>query len=304
MPRTARIKNCNSIYHVMCRSISEITLFRDKKDKYKYLEILKKYQDIFSFKIYCYCLMDTHCHIAIDVNGADISKIFHSVNQSYAHYFNKKYNRHGHVFQDRFKSKIINKESYLINLSGYIHANPLSIKKYKNSIESYPFSSLGVYLGIHEDNLNLINTEFIMSYFSQRKADAKRLYLEFVKIFTENNVDTSIEFEDESTEYTSNRTILTRDYSVEKIIEFITQKTHSSENTLKMKNSSKSTHSRALFIFLMRSLCNYKYKDICGIIGNLTESRVSALCVFGMNLSNHDPKYNNLINEFIGNSVA
>lgn len=304
MPRTARIKNYNSIFHVMCRSISEVTLFRDKKDKYRYLEILKKYQAMFSFKIYCYCLMDSHCHIAIDVNGADISKIFHGVNQSYAHYFNKKYNRHGHVFQDRFKSKIINKDSYLINLSGYIHANPLSIKKYRNSAEGYPFSSLGIYLGIHKDNLNLINSEFIMSYFSDKKVDSKKLYLEFVKNYTKNNIDPSIKFEDEPTEYASNRTILARDCSVEKIIDFITSKTKLPKNMLKMKNCSRSTHTRALFVFLTRNLCNYKYKEICNIIGNLTESRVSALCVLGINLSIYDPKYSNIIDEFINNSAA
>jgi len=304
MPRTARIKNNNSIYHIMCRSISEVTLFRDKKDKYKYLEILKRYQTMFSFKIYCYCLMNTHCHIAIDVNGSDISKIFHGINQSYAYYYNKKYNRHGHVFQDRFKSKIINKDSYLINLTGYIHANPLSIKKYRNSVESYPFSSLGIYLGIHDDSFNLISTEYVMSYFSPKKSDAEMLYLEFVKKCTDNNVASSIEFKDEPTEYTSNRTILSRNYSVDKIIKFIITRTNSSENMLKMKNCSSSTHVRALFVFFMRNLCNYKYKDICSLIGNLTESRVSSLCVLGMNLSNYDPKYNNLIDEFISNSAA
>jgi len=304
MPRTARIKSCNSIYHIMCRSISEVILFRDNKDKNKYLQLVKKYQDIFAFKVYCYCLMNTHCHIAIDANGADISKIFHGINQSYAHYFNKKYNRHGHVFQDRFKSKIVDKDSYLLVLSGYIHCNPISIKKYKNCIEKYQFSSLGVYLGIQEDNLNLIDKEFIMSHFSEKKIKAEKLYLEFVKNCEKNSISADIEFKDENTEYTSCRSILPRDHSIEKIIEFVVNKTCSSENMLKMKNCCSATEARALFVFLMRSLCNYSYKDICNIIGNLTESRVSSLCVLGMNLTKYKENYHNLIYEFINNPAA
>ncbi|WP_243108607.1 transposase [Clostridium rectalis] len=92
--------------------------------------------------------MNNHAHFIIDSNGADISRIMHSLDFRYAINYNNKYHRHGHLFQDRFKSKIINNENYLIKASAYIHRNPVDIKKYANSPEKYNYSSLGVYLGI------------------------------------------------------------------------------------------------------------------------------------------------------------
>ena len=82
MPRVARVKHENGIYHIMVRSISDIPLFRDSADKDKYLQLIKKYQGIYLFKVYAYCLMTTHGHMAIDCCGADISKIMKSINQS------------------------------------------------------------------------------------------------------------------------------------------------------------------------------------------------------------------------------
>ena len=84
MPRIARIKKLEGIYHIMVRSISDVSLFKDSKDKDIYLLLIKKYQKIYLFKVYAYCLMQTHGHIAIDCCGADISKIMKSINQCYA----------------------------------------------------------------------------------------------------------------------------------------------------------------------------------------------------------------------------
>jgi len=89
MPREAREKSPNSMFHIMSRSISEVDLFRDNDDKNKYLSFLKRYKETFAIKVYAYCLMDNHSHLVIDVNGADISKVFHGVNLRYAIYYNK-----------------------------------------------------------------------------------------------------------------------------------------------------------------------------------------------------------------------
>jgi REP element-mobilizing transposase RayT len=104
----------------MVRSISDVPLFRDDNDKDKYLLFIQKYQKKLGFKVYAYCLMTTHGHLIIDANGADISKVMHGINQCYAQYFNFRHKRHGHVFQDRFKSKVVDSEEYLFTLSAYI----------------------------------------------------------------------------------------------------------------------------------------------------------------------------------------
>ena len=97
MPRPFRLKNGESIYHVMCKSITEVNLFKDSEDKKKYLSLIKKYKTL-----YGYCLMDNHLHLIIDANGSDISKVMHGINFSYAMYFNKKHEMGGHLFRDRF----------------------------------------------------------------------------------------------------------------------------------------------------------------------------------------------------------
>ena len=160
MPRTARIKDENSIYHIMVRSISELDLFKEDEDKLKYLELIKRYQLKYMFKLYAYCLMDNHGHLLIDVNGGDISRIMHSINFCYAQYYNRKYKRHGHVFQDRFKSKIVKDEKYLIMLSAYIHNNPSDIKKFKYRVEEYRFCSLKDYIN-KENEFEILDKSFL-----------------------------------------------------------------------------------------------------------------------------------------------
>ncbi len=83
MPRRAREKNAESIYHVMCRSVSEYQLFRDEEDKTYYLGLLKRYIDRYKCRIYAYCLMDSHLHLQLDPRGFDISRFMHSANVAY-----------------------------------------------------------------------------------------------------------------------------------------------------------------------------------------------------------------------------
>lgn len=301
MPRTARKKSADAMYHVMSRSISEVDLFRDNEDKDKYLSILKHYKTIFEFRVYSYCLMDNHSHLLIDVNGADISKIFHGVNLRYAIYFNKKYKRHGHLFQDRFKSKIIDSNSYFVKLSAYIHINPYSIVQYKSSVEKYEYSSLGIYLGIRADKFELVEIGYLLSIYSRRRVKAVKLYLDYLEKCGDDKIETELEFKDEETRYRyiNERKILFRDCSVAKITEFLKHKMNTSEAGFMMKNYSKAVEQRAIFSLFLKCFCNYKNKDICRAIGNLSESRVSMLCSLGLELTRDKPEYQGLVSEFI-----
>jgi Transposase and inactivated derivatives len=175
MPRCARVKGSNYTYHIISRSISEVNLFRDDEDKNKYIELLKKYKVIFNFSIYAYCIMDTHVHLLIYSNGADISKIMHGINQSYSQYYNRKYSRHGHLFQERFKSIVVDNSRYLFVLSLYIHKNPKSLKNLK-SISDYEFSSLSVYLGLKSDRHNLVNSKTVLQRLSKKITRAQERY--------------------------------------------------------------------------------------------------------------------------------
>jgi putative transposase len=288
----------------MCRSISEVPLFKDDDDKKTYLARMKKYQKLYEFKVYGYCLMDTHCHFIIDINGSDISRVMHAINFSYAIYFNKRHKRHGHLFQDRFKSKMVNNDEYLLTLSAYIHNNPIDISQYENCPEEYSFSTLAVYLGLRSDPFELVDTKFVMSFFSENTTKARENYISLVYKCNTKEFKEEYEFENEGTEYRSGRTILVRDADPDKIIEFIAAKLEVSEEDIKMKNSRGVVEAKALLVVLMRSLCNFTCTAICSKLGNITQSRVSKLSSRGIELVSKDEKYRGIVREFLESYAA
>ncbi|BDR66787.1 hypothetical protein K144316041_09840 [Clostridium tetani] len=299
MPRIRRQKSENAIYHIMIRSITEVPLFKKHEDKIRYLNKMREYQKIYKFKVYAYCLMNNHGHFIIDSNGADISKIMHGLNFSYAVTFNLIHKRKGHLFQDRFKSKIVDTQRYLIMLSAYIHNNPLDIRGYEKCPEKYKYSSLKVYLGIEKDDTGLLDEGFIIQFFSNNVKEARENYAKLVYICNDEKIKKELEFEDEKTEYRSERKVIVRNFNPQEIIKFISKETGINEIMFYIKNNKKSKIAKALAALLMRSLCDYRCRDICRILGNITQSRVSKLCSIGVQLISTEDKYKNLINKFI-----
>jgi putative transposase len=298
MPRTAREKSPDSMYHIMSRSISELDLFRDDEDKKRYMKIVRRYKGKYKIKIYAYCLMDNHSHLMIDANGADISKVMHGINLSYARYYNKKYKRYGHLFQDRFKSKVIKNNGYSVRLSAYIHKNPYSMEEYKNRIEQYEYSSLGIYMGIRRDVMKILDKGYLLGMFSSIKADAVKLYFEYMRNYSDESMSRDAEFMDEGTEYVSTRSILYRDCSVEKVEKFLKERINATKGVLMMRNSSKTVEQRAIFALFLSCFCNFSNRAICKVIGNISQSRVSMLCAQGLDLVREKTEYVGLMDEF------
>ncbi|SNV81203.1 transposase IS200-family protein [Clostridium cochlearium] len=299
MPRTRRQKSEDAIYHVMIRSITEVPLFEKHEDKIRYLNKMREYQKQYGFKVYAYCLMTNHGHFIIDSNGADISKIMHGLNFSYAINFNKINKRRGPLFQDRFKSKIVDTQRYLITLSAYIHNNVLDITGYEKCPEKYKYSSLKVYLGLEKDATGLLDEAFIMQYFSNNVKEARENYAKLVYICDDEKIKNELEFQDEETEYRSDRTIIVRDFEPDEILKFIEKETGIDKIMCHVKNNKNSKIVKALASLLMRSLCNYRCKDICKVLGNIAQSTVSRLCSIGVELISTEDKYKNIINKFI-----
>lgn len=140
MPRHARTLSPSGIYHAISRGINKTIIFEEPGDYSMFLEIVKKCKEAIGFKVLAYCLMNNHYHIVIDIpdNRPDI--IFKKINTSYACYFNSKYERTGHLFQDRFHSEPILNEIQLIRTIAYIHRNPVKAG-ICTKIEDYMFSS-------------------------------------------------------------------------------------------------------------------------------------------------------------------
>lgn len=304
MPRLPREKTKESIFHVMVRSIKEVPLFREDKDKEEYMNLLRGYQKIYGFKVYAYCLMSNHGHFIIDINGADISKVMHDINFNYACTFNRKYGRYGHLFQDRFKSIIVDNEDYLIILSAYIHNNPLDMKRYRECPERYKFSSLGVYLGLRKDKYEVLDEDFIMQLFGKNATTARNHYYKYVYVCNDEKFKEDVEFLNEKTYYKSERHILARNFDPDDIFEFIAERTGVEKYRFQWKHRKDAVNSRALAAILMRSLCNFRCADICRLLGNITQSRVSKLCSIGYKLMNEDERYKNILYEFIAQYSA
>lgn len=144
MPRGARIFSNSGYYHIILKGIGKQLLFEDDEDYERFLDTLGRYAREDNFEIIAYCLMENHVHLLLHADS-DLSRIMKRIAGSYAYYYNTKYERSGHLFQDRFKSEPIDDEKYLLAVVRYIHNNPQ--KAGICAREKYSWSSWHEYIG-------------------------------------------------------------------------------------------------------------------------------------------------------------
>ena len=161
MARQIRKKSGTGVYHVMLRGINRQDIFDDDEDYQQMVSILKSMTDRHDddgalmpplCTFYAYCLMSNHIHLLIQERGEPLSNVIKRIGVAYAHYFNKKYERNGHLFQDRFRSEPVDSIEYFVVLLRYIHQNPLKAGIVEKT-EDYPWSSWKEY-----DNENCRNS--------------------------------------------------------------------------------------------------------------------------------------------------
>ena len=175
MSRMSRQKSSTGIYHAILRGINRQIIFEDNEDKEKFLEILKKYKEISQYEIYAYCIMDNHVHILIREGNEPLSKTMKRIGVSYVYCYNCKYERSGHLFQDRYKSEPVEDDKYLLTVIRYIHQNPLKAG-IVDSIDQYKWSSHHEYIR----GTNIVDTQIILQMFSDRREEAIQRYKEFM----------------------------------------------------------------------------------------------------------------------------
>ena len=157
MPRQARKKSSSGIYHVMLRGINKQQIFEDEEDCEKFLWVLKETKAVSEYKLFAYCLMGNHIHLLIKEEKEPLEQIFKRIGGKFVYWYNIKYQRVGHLFQDRFKSEPVEDDAYLFTVLRYIHQNPTKAKLCEN-IEDYKFSSYIEYT----DRNRIVDTEFIL----------------------------------------------------------------------------------------------------------------------------------------------
>lgn len=189
MPRYARTMSKSQVYHVILRGNNKGWIFIDDEDKYRILGTLKEKKADQGFYLYAYCIMDNHIHLLVKEGNDSISKIIKRIATSYALYFNKKYKRIGHVFQDRYKSENIEDERYLLSAIRYIHQNP--VKAGIGKIGTYKWSSYKLYM---EENKDFKEINEILAMYSEDKSKARSLFVKFNK---ENACENFLEIEQE-----------------------------------------------------------------------------------------------------------
>jgi len=127
----------------MLRGINRTEIFFDDEDRNRFIDTLQRMKEKGEYEIYAYCLMDNHVHLLIKEKREPINRAMKRIGVSYAYYFNKKYRRVGHLFQDRYRSEAVEKETYLLAAVRYIHNNPVIAGLVKRAGD-YPWSSYSV----------------------------------------------------------------------------------------------------------------------------------------------------------------
>jgi putative transposase len=179
MTRPLRVEYPDAFYHVINRGNYQEKIYLNDRDKEKFIEYLEKAAERFSVIFHGYCLMSNHYHLLIQTPDSNLSKAMQWINVSYATYFNRKRDRHGHLFQGRFKAILIDADEYLKHLSRYIHLNPVRAKMV-SSPSDYQWSSYRAFIG-KQKSARFLETDWLLSTFGKNKKQARQSYKDYVE---------------------------------------------------------------------------------------------------------------------------
>ncbi len=128
MARPLRVEYPGALYHVISRGNAGQNIYTDDKDRKKHLELLEKNLVLHNVFCHAYCLMGNHYHLLIETPDANLSSFMRDFNRDYPQWFNVRHKRSGHLYQDRYKSYLVEKEGYLFSVLRYIVLNPVRAK--------------------------------------------------------------------------------------------------------------------------------------------------------------------------------
>ena len=176
MPRKARQKSSTKVYHVILRGNAKQDIFLEKQDYSKFIKEIIKTKEKYQYKVYAYCLMPNHTHLVIYDENDNLSIALQSLTVGYSSYWNKKYERVGHLFQNRFLSKNVETASYLKTVCRYIHQNPC--KSGIGEMEEYPWGSYQEYI---KNDKVIVDKKQVLTVFGNDKKEAVHNFIEFHK---------------------------------------------------------------------------------------------------------------------------
>jgi putative transposase len=180
MPRQARLDCPGTLHHVMVRGIEKGPIVLDDKDREDFLSRLGLIAGDTDTEIYAWCLMPNHAHILLRSGPEGMVKLMRRLLTGYAVMHNRRHDRHGHLFQNRYKSIVCDEDAYFLELIRYIHLNPLrsGLVEGLAELEKYPWCGHGVLLG--KSACAWMNRRYVLSWFGKNEIQAVTAYVQFV----------------------------------------------------------------------------------------------------------------------------
>src|SRR5208283_4542679 len=179
MPRQARLDAPGILHHVMARGIEHCHIYQDDRNREDFILRLSELTAKRAWTIYAWALMPNHFHLLVRTGKNPLSRNMRTLMSGYAGYFNRRHNRHGHLFQNRYKSIVCEDEVYFLELVRYLHLNPLrsNIVADLNELDSYKYSGHSAIVGLVERNWQ--DSDDVLGRFSDKRRSAIRLYREY-----------------------------------------------------------------------------------------------------------------------------
>ncbi len=181
MPRKRRIDATGAVHHVVVRGIERSPIFKDSKDRENFLSRLSSLLNETSTSCYAWALMKNHMHLLLRSGPSGLSPLMRRLLTGYAQQFNRRHNRSGHLFQNRYKSFLCEEDPYLLELVRYIHLNPIRAGLVKDmaELENFPWCGHGAIMG--RKTRQWQDALFVLSLFDEEPAIATKAYCSFVE---------------------------------------------------------------------------------------------------------------------------
>ena len=180
MPRQARIDAPGALHHIIVRGIERRRIFDDDQDRYDFLSRLGDILENTQTACYAWALIPNHFHLLLRTGERPVATVMRRLLTGHAVGYNRRHKRHGHLFQNRYKSILCQEETYLLELVRYIHLNPLRARLVKDldALAKYPFSGHGVIMGKHRQPWQ--HSGEVLARFGARVKSARNRYKAFV----------------------------------------------------------------------------------------------------------------------------
>ncbi len=180
MPRQARLDVPGTLHHVMVRGIEKQNIFQDKEDRQAFVDRLRSIVLDTGTRVLAWALLDNHVHLLLISGPAGLPTFMRRLLTGYAIGYNRRHQRFGHLFQNRYKSILCELDTYLLELVRYIHLNPLRSEVVKDleELEMVPWCGHGVLTGRQKNNWQ--DRDFVLGFFGSTARKAVRAYREFV----------------------------------------------------------------------------------------------------------------------------